>query len=1365
MFIEDSNFSDCDATEEDSIGGAVCCMRKLGYTFASSITLSGCSIGSNNTGEYGGGVAIIGEDCTAFLQDCGISHNNAGNAAGGVLLDYYATLDMVDCRILSNEAVNSGGGIGVYTDCTLNLERSRLEESETTGGQDCAGGGLYIEESSGGTIEGCVIRGNWHGFPCQDCKGGAVFLQESDQTFRNCLLAKNLGGVYSEDGEPDFINCTITGNLSDAGGGGITLTDCSDETNIKNCIIWGNQGGDVDVSGCTNPHVEYSVYSGADESCNPGPCNIDDDPNFVNPGMGDWRIRANSCAVDRGHPYIDYPVDLPGNPRTPSSGPNFGHDIGAYEASGRITVKEVVEPVGAGLDLNFLNSIGYNLVQTSDALETQDDNVIYTSTDGDRDQWLAVHHDGDDPGEIPNLTTQGYPALGAHSKRAVALTFDLGCVHEVLNMRVYNSYIKPISNNGKYTDPEDWGKLGIKKFDLEVSKDGVVYTPVEEDLLLKKIVAEDNGNPDEEIVFDSTYGAPQDFEFPSETEARYVRMLIDEGYELHTDGKVYFGLSEVEFFGYSRPKPDLIFGIDPVFDNVDFADERDAHAIVSANDEIGLRTESVESQHEEWNWIDEQWECADCSDVVINLILPGLYMVDDIRIWNFNVDGERTKGVSAMRIAYHTGYDGTGIPTTGWQELLPESSDPPYPRFAVDIAQDNPTYVPESIELPGSFPARVIRFHDTLNCDQDSHRGLSEVQIFGRKIIPIEDVYDETADPGHGAEKSFDGLAPSDFTTNDTSKMWISTTGSPFFVFDLGRVFRIEGLKIWNYNETDGTEDGVKDLKVTFSADTTFDSNDPSCSFSLQEASELLGEEVFFREFATSLEVYEARYVNFEPQSNFSENVNGPYGLSEIQVYGELEYTNKFFTGLTTEDYEEKGRAYYCDQFEFYVRPGSPTIKQKYIDTFVGSDINDAKLHTKWGWGTDICPFKANRLVAWWPLAFGPLQNPPWTPPDDQSGPPNDLLFRPACPPGSSEPDCDYTVWNEPDPDQTDCPPVPCPNGPCAACESVGVPCDCYGTEATEPPDCNCAGTELCERCRSVRAPYEYRPWEGDGTDPGDGNSENAGIFIEEDPIHPGEYAFVFRVQDPARDEYGEPIEPCTPNGLQLAENTDTKAIPIESLMVTRHNPSINLWYGWHIFRIKLSNIKGISNNVSVQGLPSPNDDPGFVLDIEKQFGRRYDGVGPSVYGPDFPIFNRYWRGGRLRDLSTDFFLYRIFITPEVVRAYVDDEKFMEIVGHGLGKSKNEMVIRLHLSMHGFRAGGTGNNRWQDGFSTPDYIVPSWIGPFFPKPTEIQPSRDFKVDYYAHIPLGIDPEGHRVEWNDPTRYIPETHNLFFEERP
>jgi parallel beta-helix repeat protein len=308
----------------------------------SNPTLTDCTFtGNRTTNNRGGG--INNNNSSPTVTNCTFTDNRAGFNGGGMC---GGNPIVTNCTFIGNSSVRDGGGMGEsggpITNCTFR---------GNWGGDD--GGAM---KHCSGPIIGCVITGNWS----SDCGGG---LYKCSSSLTNCIISGNNtnsgGGIYNHFEEccSSFTNCIISGNNANTGGG---MYNYYSYPTVANCIFWVNSdSGGMDESAQIHggpPAVDYSCIQGWTGALG-GTGNIDDDPLFVGPGVGDLRLLPTSPCIDAGcnpavtadTPDLDgdgnttepIPWDLNGNPRFVDQAdvPDTGYgtapivDMGAYEAN------------------------------------------------------------------------------------------------------------------------------------------------------------------------------------------------------------------------------------------------------------------------------------------------------------------------------------------------------------------------------------------------------------------------------------------------------------------------------------------------------------------------------------------------------------------------------------------------------------------------------------------------------------------------------------------------------------------------------------------------------------------------------------------------------------------------------------------------------------------------------------------------------------------------------------------------------------------------------------------------------------------------------------------------------------------------
>ena len=197
-----------------------------------------------------------------------------------------------------------------------------------------------------GTAKNGVLEGYGYGcYTCNRCRfennlgseqGVLNAINDVTQTFRNCLFfgntGKKFGGiVYTSATNPrfKFENCTATENKTVEGAvSGIGIANCGTTANtwIRNCIVWGNTGGETQLAADANK-VSCSCYPEAVANNERG--NISDDPKFRKSRRYRGYPSSNGPCFEAGDPSIwaGDDLDLAGNPRLRKG----KVDIGCYQ--------------------------------------------------------------------------------------------------------------------------------------------------------------------------------------------------------------------------------------------------------------------------------------------------------------------------------------------------------------------------------------------------------------------------------------------------------------------------------------------------------------------------------------------------------------------------------------------------------------------------------------------------------------------------------------------------------------------------------------------------------------------------------------------------------------------------------------------------------------------------------------------------------------------------------------------------------------------------------------------------------------------------------------------------------------------------
>ena len=224
---------------------------------------------------HGGGVFITD---TALVTDCKIVNNRARRGGGGVAMDKFAMLQ--NSIIFGNSNLSgplaeppySGGGAFISDHSFGVVVRNcRFTRNRTLGN----GGGVCVDGST--TIENCVFNYNY----ARVGGGGFAFVANNSQELLNCTFYRN--GASHND------NYSI-----------ISFGDL----NILNCIV--SRGTLVDRANNKFYSIN-STYSLIQEvTVAGGTGNIVANPLFVDPENSDFRLEAESPAINAGHPGNEY---------------------------------------------------------------------------------------------------------------------------------------------------------------------------------------------------------------------------------------------------------------------------------------------------------------------------------------------------------------------------------------------------------------------------------------------------------------------------------------------------------------------------------------------------------------------------------------------------------------------------------------------------------------------------------------------------------------------------------------------------------------------------------------------------------------------------------------------------------------------------------------------------------------------------------------------------------------------------------------------------------------------------------------------------------------------------------------------------
>jgi predicted outer membrane repeat protein len=297
-----------------------------------NFTVANCAFTGNTapTG-HGGAINNLAADAGS-ITSCTFTNNTARDQGGALYNRSHAT-SVANCTFIENRTAGSGGAIynsalgpgypfaPTITGCTF---------TNNSGGI----GGAVANENCAATVNNCIFTGNAAtggnaSFP--DYGGGGIDNYNATCNVANSSFSGNSatrgGAIFNQSSAAVITNCSITGNTARISGGGLAHQNSSSTT--VNCILWGDTGGEVDSDSPSIVAITYSDVMGGYA----GTGNISADPQYVDPGGGNFRLQAASPCIDVGTatdlpPGVTLPAtDLEGLPRIMGQAP----DMGAYE--------------------------------------------------------------------------------------------------------------------------------------------------------------------------------------------------------------------------------------------------------------------------------------------------------------------------------------------------------------------------------------------------------------------------------------------------------------------------------------------------------------------------------------------------------------------------------------------------------------------------------------------------------------------------------------------------------------------------------------------------------------------------------------------------------------------------------------------------------------------------------------------------------------------------------------------------------------------------------------------------------------------------------------------------------------------------
>jgi hypothetical protein len=311
VLVADGTYTGTGNRDIDFLGKAIVVMSENGP----EVTIIDCQ--GTHEDPHRGFYFTHGEGPNSVVQGFtirgGYAYGESSQGSGGAIICWNSSPTIVGNSITGNRAELGGGGIFCY-ESSPQIVANRIAENVlgTYGG----GGGICLNYLSAPTIRGNTITGNGA------FGGGGIHcgMYCSPDIAANTIAAnaarRHGGGISCWVGSlATIMGNTISRNAGGLYGGGIYCYYCS--AILMNSVLWADSaisGLEIyldDYSGSASSiTVEFSdveggssaVYVGLNCNLYWGEGNLDDDPMFVLPNSGDYRLLWGSPCIDAGHP-------------------------------------------------------------------------------------------------------------------------------------------------------------------------------------------------------------------------------------------------------------------------------------------------------------------------------------------------------------------------------------------------------------------------------------------------------------------------------------------------------------------------------------------------------------------------------------------------------------------------------------------------------------------------------------------------------------------------------------------------------------------------------------------------------------------------------------------------------------------------------------------------------------------------------------------------------------------------------------------------------------------------------------------------------------------------------------------------------
>ncbi|MEW5804063.1 MAG: right-handed parallel beta-helix repeat-containing protein [bacterium] len=243
-------------------------------------------------GTGNGPVVSFGKDCQAVFDGFTVMGSDPNRECplkgGGILCDSYSSPTIINSSIRDNKA-QFGGGIYCAPSSSPSILQNTISDNQAT----VLGGGIFSFHASPKIMKNRIIRNTAH-------FGAGLFCNADKALIQNNFIVENKalhsgGGCSCIDSSATLVNNTLARNHASFGGG---IFGSAGEFQVLNTILWGNQDDLclIDFKMLSRPR--FSDIQDADYLGING--NISQDPLFIDPNQGDYRLSPESVCHHAG---------------------------------------------------------------------------------------------------------------------------------------------------------------------------------------------------------------------------------------------------------------------------------------------------------------------------------------------------------------------------------------------------------------------------------------------------------------------------------------------------------------------------------------------------------------------------------------------------------------------------------------------------------------------------------------------------------------------------------------------------------------------------------------------------------------------------------------------------------------------------------------------------------------------------------------------------------------------------------------------------------------------------------------------------------------------------------------------------------